>query len=122
MHAEGLSAALPLHRVLTLGKIAEGWGEISPAIVFWGIGEPCGGEREGGAAPTMHSAFGLGLCPDGDCKIPLIWLSTQQSALPHSHSLSLSAKSDLILNAKGGGKGQEGTWAGWHRKGYRTEY
>lgn len=89
MHAEGLSAALPLHRVLTLGKIAEGWGGNQPCYCVLGYRGALRGGEGGGAAPTMHSAFGLGLCPDGDCKIPLIWLSTQQSALPHSLSLSL---------------------------------
>lgn len=121
MHAEGLSAALPLHRVLTLGKIAEGWGGNQSCYCVLGYRGALRGGEGGGCSP--HDAFSLwvGAVPRWGLQ-NLFDLAEHTAKRSPSLSLSLSAKSDLILNAKGGGKGQEGTWAGWHRKGYRTEY
>lgn len=57
MHAEGLSAALPLHRVLTLGKIAEGWGGNQPCYCVLGYRGALRGGEGGGCSP--HDAFSL---------------------------------------------------------------
>lgn len=72
----------------------------------------------GGAASRMPFSLWVGAVPSWGLQNPF---DLAEHTAKLSLSLSLSAKSDLILNAKGGGKGQEGTWAGWHRKGYRTE-
>lgn len=69
MHAEGLSAALPLHRVLTLGKIAEGWGGNQSCYCVLGYrGALRGGGGGGVQPPRCIQPLGWGCAQMGIAK------------------------------------------------------